>query len=153
MQIFSKAAEFVETKTQFAKMEEDVDGKMVDEQMPLESKEENRKCFHLFNCDKTYKLDAVENLLKAIEGKVNFDITISTKKYFGLSEMSELCETVKSGPPMDFAIFVVHAHESRLSINEDNAGIGYARFYRALLQAAGRFYKLWEGPCLLINNG
>ncbi|XP_078380073.1 uncharacterized protein LOC144663015 [Oculina patagonica] len=137
MQIFLTAAEFVETKTQFAKMEEDVDGRMVDEQMPPESKEGNRKCFHLFNCDKTYNLDAVENLLKAIEGKVNFDITISTKKYFRLSEMSELCETVKSGPPMDFAIFVVHAHESRLSINEDNAGIGYARFYRALLQAAG----------------
>ena len=38
---------------------------------------------------------------------------------------------------MDFAIFVVHAHESRLSINEDNAGIGYARLYRALLQATG----------------
>ena len=40
---------------------------------------------------------------------------------------------------MDFAVFVVHANESRLSINEDNAGIGYARFYRALLQKTGRF--------------
>jgi len=39
---------------------------------------------------------------------------------------------------MDFAIFAVHAHESRLSINEDNAGIGYARLYRALLQATGK---------------
>ena len=35
------------------------------------------------------------------------------------------------------AFFVVHAHESRLSINEDNAGIGYAKVYRALLEATG----------------
>lgn len=39
---------------------------------------------------------------------------------------------------MDYAVLVVHAHESRLSINEDNAGIGYAKIYRALLQATGR---------------
>lgn len=141
MQIYLTAAEFVETKTQFAKMEEDIDCGMDDEQPPPQRKEGNRKCFHLFNCDKTYNLDAVENLLKAIEGKVNFEITISTKKYFRLSEMSELCKSVNSGPPMDFAVFVVHAHESRLSINEENAGIGYARFYKALLQAAGEFIK------------
>ena len=39
---------------------------------------------------------------------------------------------------MDYAVLVVHAHESRLSINEDKAGIGYAKIYRALLQATGR---------------
>ena len=38
----------------------------------------------------------------------------------------------------DCAIFVVHTHESRLSINEDNAGIGYAKIYRALLKATGK---------------
>lgn len=38
---------------------------------------------------------------------------------------------------MDYAVFAVHAHESRLSINEDNAGIGYAKIYRALLKATG----------------
>ena len=118
-------------------MEEDIDSSMDEGLPPPERKEGNRKCFHLFNCDKTYKLDVVENLLNAIKGELGFDITISTKKYFRLFEMSELCETVKSGPPMDFAVFVVHANESRLSINEENAGIGYARFYRTLLQAAG----------------
>ena len=38
---------------------------------------------------------------------------------------------------MDIAFFVVHANESRLSINEENAGIGYAKIYRALLEATG----------------
>ena len=39
---------------------------------------------------------------------------------------------------MDMAFSVVHAHESRLSINEDDAGIGYAKIYRALLKATGK---------------
>ena len=52
--------------------------------------------------------------------------------------MSEMCETTIPKLQMDVAIFVVHAHESRLSINEDNAGIGYAKIYRALLKATGR---------------
>ena len=42
---------------------------------------------------------------------------------------------------MDMAFFVVHAHESRLSINEDNAGIGYAEIYKALLHRAGKKRK------------
>ena len=40
-----------------------------------------------------------------------------------------------------FCGFVVHVHESRLSINEDNAGIGYSKFYRALLGATGEYNK------------
>ena len=100
------------------------------------------KCFHLFNCDKTYNLDAVEKLLldnkDVIKRKLSFDIQLPiSKSYFGLSKMSEICETTIPNLQMDFAIFVVHAHESRLSINEDNAGIGYAKIYRALLQATG----------------
>ena len=51
--------------------------------------------------------------------------------------MAEMVETTLPSLKMDFAIFVVHANESRLSINEDNAGIGYARIYRALLQLTG----------------
>jgi len=38
---------------------------------------------------------------------------------------------------MDFAMFVVHAHESVLLINNDNLEHGYAKVYRALLQATG----------------
>jgi len=118
-------------------MEENTDSNMDEEQPLPERKEGNKKCFHLFNCDKTYKLDVVEKLLNAIKDKLSFDISISTKKYFAPSEMTDLCKTIQSEPPMDFAVFVVHAHESRLSINEDNAGISYARFYRALLEKTG----------------
>ena len=120
-------------------MDENTDDSSMDkEQPPPERKERKLKCFHLFNCDETYKLDIVEKLLDAIKEKVtSFDISTATKKSFRLFEMSELCTTIRSGPPMDFAIFVVHANESRLSINEENAGIGYARFYKALQQATG----------------
>ena len=94
--------------------------------------------FHLFNCDSTYNLDSAENLLRNMESKYGFKILVE-KRYFRLQQISEMCETTIPKLQMDFAIFVVHAHESRLSINEDNAGIGYARFYRALLrQATGK---------------
>ena len=93
--------------------------------------------FHLFNCDNTFKLDSVENLLHKIESQYDFKILVD-KRYFRLQQISEMCETTIPKLQMDFAIFVVHAHESRLSINEDNAGIGYARLYRALLQATGK---------------
>ena len=93
--------------------------------------------FHLFNCDNTYKLDSVENLLRNMESEYDFKILVE-KRYFRLQQISEMCETTIPKLQMDVAIFVVHAHESRLSINEDNAGIGYARFYRALLQATGK---------------
>ena len=94
------------------------------------------KCFHLHNCDATYNFDSVEKFLESIQEKLNFDISIALH-YFQLGKMSETCERINSEPQMDFAIFVVHAHESRLFINEDNAGIGYAKIYRALLQKTG----------------
>ena len=106
--------------------------------------EERPKCVHLFNCDKTYNLDAVEKLLLDIKDdikrKLNFDIKLPIgKNDFRLSKMSEMCETTIPKLQMDFAVFVVHAHESRLSINEDNAGIGYAKIYKALLRATGKW--------------
>ena len=56
--------------------------------------------------------------------------------------MVKVCGKTLPKLVMDFAVFVVHANESRLSINEDNAGIGYGRFYRTLLQKTGGFqYK------------
>ena len=64
------------------------------------------------------------------------------KHYFGVNEMLKSCETTLPQLKMDFAIFVVHEEESRLSINEDNAGIGYTKIYRALLQATD--YTLHE---------
>jgi len=102
------------------------------------TKEESQKCFHLFNCDMTCKLDSVEMLLKDIEEKLSFKISVK-KHYFNRSQMSEMCDSIKSELQMDFAFFVVHAQESRLSINEENAGIGYAKIYKALLEKTGEF--------------
>jgi hypothetical protein len=98
---------------------------------------------HLFNCDRTYKLDAVEELLKVTKAKLGFDSV--EKHYFSLAQMSEMTTKTIPNLQMDMAVFVVHAHESRLSINEDNAGIGYAKIYRALLEATGkrRKYFYW----------
>ena len=104
---------------------------------------ESPKRVHLFNCDSTYNLDSVEKLFCKINDDIrknlNFDIELPiAKNYFPLSKTSEMCETTIPKLQMDFAVFVVHAHESRLSINEDNAGIGYAKIYRALLEATGK---------------
>lgn len=62
--------------------------------------------------------------------------------------MSEICENTISRLTIDFAFFVVHANESRLSINESNVDMGYTKVYRALLEATGKFiicsiYTLW----------
>ena len=101
------------------------------------------KCFYLFNCDKTYDLDVVEKLLDVIQTKTTGIDIQSKKKYFRLHHMPELTKTIddqtSDGQMMDYAIFTVNAHESRLSINEDNAGIGYAKIYRALLRATGEY--------------
>jgi hypothetical protein len=116
--------------------------KAVEDGFDTNARKESPKSFHLFNCDKTYSLDSVEKLLCDIKDdirkKLSIDIELPIRKnYFPIHKMSEICETTIPKLQMDFAVFVVHAHESRLSINEDNAGIGYARFYRALLKATG----------------
>ena len=97
--------------------------------------------FHLFNCDNTYNLNAVETLLLKMEDKLKLKIAVE-KHYFRLQHMTEICETTIPKLLMDVAIFVVHAHESRLSINEDNAGIGYARLYKALVHATSKFNRV-----------
>ena len=108
------------------------------------------KRFYIFNCDNTYKLEIVENFLLQVEEKYGFKISID-RLNFGLQRMVEVCENTLPKLVMDVAVFVVHANESRLSINEDNAGIGYARFYRALLQKTGGFqYKVLPLPLPLI---
>ena len=95
---------------------------------------------YLFNCDKTCELEKVETLLIEMEEKHNMKIDVE-KLYFGLRSMSEICDTKIPLLEMSFAVFVVHANESRLSINEENAGIGYAKFYKALLKATGEYSK------------
>ena len=92
--------------------------------------------FHLFNCDNTHNLNSVEALLLKMEDKLKLKIAVE-KHYFRLQQMTELCETAIPKLLMDVAIFIVHAHESRLSINEEHAGIGYAKIYKALQEATG----------------
>ena len=91
-----------------------------------------KKRIHLFNCDNTYKLESVENLLE----KCGSHVKRIEKHYFRLPKMSEMVDRIPT-LEMDMAFFVVHAHECVLSINEDDAGIGYTKIYRALLQTTG----------------
>ena len=59
--------------------------------------------------------------------------------------MTDVCGKTIPMLQMDYAVFVVHAHESRLSINEENAGIGYAEIYKTLLRATGMVGRLTLG--------
>ena len=101
----------------------------------------NQLKFFLFNCDNTYNLEVVEKFLLDLEEKYGFKFTID-RLTFRLPQLAEVCENTIPKLVMDVAVFVVHADESRLSINEDNAGIGYARLYRALLQKTGGFLNV-----------
>jgi len=115
---------------------------------------------HVFNCDRTYKLDAVEDWLMRTEPKLGFEFSVE-QHYFSLPEMFEWSSKMIPFLQMDLAVFVVRAHESYLSITEDDAGTGYSKIYRALLQATGksRFtlctnkVQVWswaEKPCIHI---
>ena len=103
---------------------------------------------HLFNCDNTYKLELVEDLLNRVAELDGRNLSV-VKHPFQLAKISEMVDKISS-LAMDMAFFVVHAHESRLSINEDNAGIGYARIYRALLQATGKKRKHFHSVDFLL---
>ena len=88
---------------------------------------------HLFNCDHTYKLNVVEDWLTAFAKSSNV-----VTHYFPLSEMTQLTDKTIPELEMDVAVFVIDAYDSRLSINEENTGIGYAKLYRALLRKTGK---------------
>ena len=72
----------------------------------------------------------------ATKARLGFEFSVE-KHNFTLSEMSELSTTTIPTMKMDFAMFVVHAHESVLIINNDNLEHGYTKVYRALLEATG----------------
>ena len=103
-----------------------------------------QKKFYLFNCDNTYNLEIVEKFLLEVEEKYGFKFSID-RRYFGLPRMVEVCDRIIPTLNMDVAVFVVHANESRLFINEDNAGIGYTGIYRALLKNTGGFQPALNG--------
>lgn len=91
--------------------------------------------FHLFNCDRLYKLDPIEDFLLTTTATLGFEISVK-QHYFTLSEIFEFSDQTIPTLEMDAAVLAVHAHESRLSINEDIQG-GYTKVYRALLRATG----------------
>ncbi|XP_019647187.1 PREDICTED: uncharacterized protein LOC109487624 [Branchiostoma belcheri] len=88
----------------------------------------------IINCDETYPLDSVEALVKKSSQTTRVDTAIEPVR-FSLPKLAEVSEEVK-GKQLLCAILVLNAHESRLSINEKNAGIGYAVLYRALREAS-----------------
>ena len=116
----------------------------IDDEPHQNARIKSRKRVFLFNCDRTYGLDSVEKLLLNMKGDIrqqlSFDIV---KTSFRLSEMSHVAEKAIPKLQMDVAFFVVHANETCLSINEENAGIGYAKFYKALLRATGKSMTLF----------
>ena len=103
--------------------------------------EKMQKKIHLFNCDHLYELRVIEDLLNSsrpmLHDKLGFDFTVE-HHYFSLNEINELSEKVIPSLKMDFAVFVVHAQESRVSIND---GRGYTKVYRALMKATGKNSK------------
>ena len=100
-----------------------------------------QKKIRLFNCDHLYELRVIEDLLNSsrpmLHDKLGFDFTVE-HHYFSLNEIDELSEKVIPSLKMDFAVFVVHAQESRVSIND---GRGYTKVYRALMKATGKNSK------------
>ncbi|XP_078684623.1 uncharacterized protein LOC144918057 [Branchiostoma floridae x Branchiostoma belcheri] len=88
----------------------------------------------IINCDETYPLDSVEALVKKSSQATCVETTIKPVR-FSLPKLAEVSEEVKRKQLL-CAILVLNAHESRLSINEKNAGIGYAVLYRALREAS-----------------
>ena len=86
---------------------------------------------HLFNCDKTYKFDAVEAWLEKERSKQGYSVK---QHYFSLPKIFEISNETIPGLNMDLAVFVVHAHDSYWSIDEEN---GYTMICRALLQKTG----------------
>ena len=95
---------------------------------------QRRRKFHLFNCDRLYELNVVRDLLNAIKAKLGFDFSVE-KHYFSPFQTSELSANIIPELQIHFAILVVHAHEARLSNNEDDLECGYTKVYKALLQA------------------
>ena len=98
------------------------------------------KRFYIFNCDNTYKLEIVENVLLQVEEKYGYKISVDGLN-FGLQRMVEVCEkpVTQASAGDGLRCFCCACKRISSLINEDNAGIGYARIYRALLQKTGRF--------------
>ncbi|XP_019647192.1 PREDICTED: uncharacterized protein LOC109487629 [Branchiostoma belcheri] len=98
----------------------------------------------IVNCDGTYPLDSVVSLLESVSKDIGVHV-VPQQKTFPLSQLQAVSEEVWRRQLL-CGVFVVNAYESRLSINEEKAGIGYAVLYRALLEAA-------QGRVLVVIGG
>ena len=76
--------------------------------------------------------------MKAAKSNLGFKFSVM-KHNFTVSEITELSTKTIPKMKVDFAMFVVHAHESVLSLNNDNVEHGYAKAYKALMQATGNY--------------
>ena len=81
--------------------------------------DKSKKTICLFHYDNAYKVDVVEAMLMEMNKKYGFNFAIE-KHNFALQRMADYCKTKIPQIQVDCAIFVLQAHESRLSINEDN---------------------------------
>ncbi|XP_077984307.1 uncharacterized protein LOC144438951 [Glandiceps talaboti] len=90
----------------------------------------------LINCDRLVNLEDIKHDLFSFP---NASTVVDAKvEYFALKDMDSKADNIKTRQNKpDMAIFVVNANESRLSINEPSAGIGYTEMYTALQHATG----------------
>eukprot|EP00026_Physarum_polycephalum_P008483 Phypoly_transcript_08570.p1 GENE.Phypoly_transcript_08570~~Phypoly_transcript_08570.p1 ORF type:complete len:389 (+),score=77.22 Phypoly_transcript_08570:133-1299(+) len=84
----------------------------------------------LYNSDHTVNLSQV---IKPLFEKTKFEFDV-TERYFPAQQKQIAAELESQTDPGSIAVLAVHAHESRLSINEQRAGIGYRLIYQALLK-------------------
>ena len=71
--------------------------------------------FHLFNCDRVYKLDSIEHLLLTTTRNLGIEISVK-QHYFTVSEITEFSDQTIPTLEIDAAILVVNANESRINI-------------------------------------
>ncbi|XP_070555352.1 dentin sialophosphoprotein-like [Ptychodera flava] len=93
----------------------------------------------LMNCDRLVDLQKIREDLFA---NVNEDCLQAKTEYFRQDDMKKRAKELRDRAKLNadqvhLAILVVHADESRLSINEKDAGIGYEQIYSALLELSG----------------
>jgi len=85
----------------------------------------------MYNCDRTVDLSAqVTPLFDGCSSEYTFD---QSMVYFGIRDIESKASELERQEPTDhIAVFAVNANESRLSINEERAGIGYRKIYQAI---------------------
>ncbi|XP_019636252.1 PREDICTED: uncharacterized protein LOC109478881, partial [Branchiostoma belcheri] len=84
----------------------------------------------IVNCDNTYPLESVEELIKLASPNIRVD-----RQYCNVSELQDVSEEVRRRQLL-CGVFVVNAYESCLNFHEETAGFRYAVLYGALLEAA-----------------